>query len=326
MMPPCAFILRDCGDWKRFTGVRFRITRRHPALDQFLSDSGIRAIHAHFGTSAVDIAPSAERHGLPLIATFHGSDVTRYLVGRDPKAALYRARLRHVFRYSTLLIAVSGFIASELQRMGAPPCKIVVHHIGIPIPDPPVPRVDREGVLYVGRLLQSKGIFDLVRAMSRLSQPVRSTQLTVIGDGPAIGEVQDLASELGVKVRLLGYQPPHIVAQHMCNNAVFCMPSHSEGLGMVFLEAAAHQLPVVATKIGGIPEAVIDGQTGLLGEVGNITKIAASLSCLLANRLQARSMGVAGRRHVTEAFDISRQSRTLEELYSSVVKDGSHPR
>ena len=107
---------------------------------------------------------------------------------------------------------------------------------------------------------------------------------------------------------------------------IFCLPSEtasngdSEGLGMVILEAMAHQLPVVATQHGGIPEAVLDGQTGLLSKEKDTQALADNIVRLTTDPQLASSLGQKGRMRLEKEFDINVQTKKLEELYTTCLQ------
>jgi colanic acid/amylovoran biosynthesis glycosyltransferase len=304
--------------------VMFRLCRRSKALESFIRSSDIELLHAHFGMCGIDVMPTAARLRMPMIVTFHGVDITRRRSQLSLRDQLYVARLKSLFTYSARLIAVSDFIANQLERAGAPTSKILVHHIGVPVQSPQS-SLSRSGVLFVGRLVEKKGALDLLHAVGLLPDQLRKTRVTIIGDGPLREVLERVSTELGIDVAFLGQQKPEVVAEHMRRASVFCVPSRgaksgdSEGLGMVFLEAAAQQLPVVSTRHGGIPEAVIDGHTGLLVGEGDIRGLAGNLAFFLKNEEMGRSFGRAGRERISRRFEIGKQTELLEKVYDDVV-------
>jgi colanic acid/amylovoran biosynthesis glycosyltransferase len=272
-------------------------------------------IHAHFGPDALGVVVAAQRARRPLVATFHGYDITTLKQGVD-------IDYRPLFDHASRLVTQSKFIRAELLGAGAPEEKIHILPIGIQlVPDPPA-AVPNRAVLFVGRLVEVKGCEDLIRAVSGLPE---TPAVTVIGDGPRRGELEALASELRVPARFLGTQSPDFVAQMMSEHRLFCVPSKRalngarEGLGMVFLEAAAHRMPVVSYASGGVPEAVLNGLTGLLAPEGDVSALARNIQCLLDDRALAARMGAAGRARVEREFEIAKCTSALEELYDEVV-------
>jgi len=291
----------------------YRHTGTTPRLHRQFRRSAL--VHAHFGPDALGIVVAARRARRPLVATFHGYDIT---MSKEALGIDYTP----LFEQASRLVVQSRFIRDELVRAGAPEEKIHVLPIGIPLPpDPPDAAADGT-VLFVGRLVEVKGCGDLLRAVSGLPE---TPAVTVIGDGPLRRELEALASELRVPARFLGSQSPVSVAEAMAKHTMLCVPSKvaptgaREGFGMVFLEAAAHRMPVISYASGGIPEAVLDGQTGLLASEGDVSALARNIQCVLDDHSLAIRMGAAGRARAEREFNIEKCTSALEDLYDDVV-------
>jgi len=293
-----------------------------------LRAADVRLVHAHFGTSATQVLPIARRAGLPLVVTFHGYDVTRTPRLRFPFGAEYRRRLAHVFAYAARLVAVSDFIAAELIRLGAPPEKVVVRHIGITVdPHEPAPGPEgRAGIVFVGRLVAKKGVDHLIEAVALLPAELRARhRLSVVGSGPLRARLEERARELGVDAEFLGHLDPEEVRRRFGRARVLGAPSRtagdgdSEGFGMVFLEAAAQGTPAVAYRHGGVNESVVDGSTGLLADEGDVPGLAENLRRVLSDDALAARLGAAGRERVLADFDIRSCTAALEDLYDEVA-------
>lgn len=302
-------------------------------FDAQLRRQGARVIHAHFGPGAVRVLPIARRTGLPLIVTFHGFDVTGATSGQSANVLRYRSHLQEVFHYASRLIAVSEFIAGRLVALGAPAEKVQVQHIGIPVDRdgaPPEPLQTRPGgVIFVGRLVAQKGPEHLLAAVERLArQSGLRIPITMVGAGPLLVELQDKARTAGLAVEFTGRLHSDEVAAQLSRSRIFCGPSvtyngSAEGLGMVFLEAGLHGLPVVAYESGGIGEAVLDGRTGLLASEGDVDGLADRIRTLWNNPQEAGSLGAAGRQRVIADFDVQRCTRSLERVYDEVAGEAS---
>jgi colanic acid/amylovoran biosynthesis glycosyltransferase len=271
-------------------------------------------VHAHFGPDGTHIARAARLARRPLIVTFHGYDVTTSQSGLGVSYST-------LFERAERLLAVSEFIRVKLLQAGAPDEKITVLPIGIPL-SPDYPRKPTgEHLLFVGRLTPQKGCADLLEALSGISE---APPLVVIGDGPLRGDLEHRAQRLGVKASFIGARGPEDVARAMASSIALCVPSKAEGLGMVFLEAAAARLPVVSYASGGITEAVADGETGLLAPEGDIRALAEHLGRVAGDAELASRLGAAGRRRVEAQFDIRQRAARLEELYDEIA-DGEEP-
>jgi glycosyltransferase involved in cell wall biosynthesis len=277
--------------------------------------------------------PLARKLRIPLIVTFHGGDctVTRHSLWLSGKLYNLHFLLREekLKNEAVLFLAVSDFLRRRLLDKGYSERKVRTHPIGVDTEKfRPAERVyDEQYILCVGRHVAKKGIDVLLRAFSRLTKKHAALSLLQVGSGPLTGTLRTLARTLGIeaKVRFLGVQPHDRVAELMRGARVFALPSQeawngdSEGLGIVFNEASACGIPVVATRHGGIPEAVIDGETGLLVAERDDAALAEKLDMLLSDAALARRMGRRGREYVCEAFDLRKQTRVLELIYDEVA-------
>jgi glycosyltransferase involved in cell wall biosynthesis len=274
-------------------------------------------IHAHFGVEGVYALEVARRLRIPLVTTFHGFDAT------TSRTDLLRSG------------HVSEFIRERVLRLGFPPERCVTHYIGVDvegIAGRSAPSHRREGgrepiVLHVARLVEIKGTRYLLEAFARVIASGVDARLVVIGDGPLRSRLEAYARSLGVceRATFLGTLPNSIVLDRLRDAAVLALPSVTiasgavEGLGLVLLEAAAAGVPAVATRHGGIPEAVVDGQTGVLIEERDVDALADALRTLLTNEGERAAMGAAARDYVARKFDVNRQTAALESLYESLV-------
>lgn len=295
--------------------------RRH------LEQSNVQLIHAHFGFDAILGSELARRASVPLVVSFHGYDVTGKAES-DLRQRWYERELRGVFEQAHTLIGVSDFITAQLIALGAPAEKVVTSYIGIPVSDRPRSNT-RDGICFVGRLAENKGTADLLQAVSMLPSPYRSVRVTIVGDGPMRSQLEAQAIRLGVNAEFTGLQPSSEVARFLEGSSIFCAPSKTsasggrEAFGMVFLEAACAGLPVVSYRHGGVPEAVADGETGLLVPEGDVDALSAALAELLGNPERATLFGRAGRDRVTSRFDIRTCTANLENIYNRAAASSS---
>ncbi|HEX5385661.1 MAG TPA: glycosyltransferase [Gemmatimonadales bacterium] len=314
----------------------FKATGMAPALVQRLRRLRPALIHAHFGPDALRALPLARRLGAPLVATLHGYDVTMH-AAELARTGLAGARwVRHrgsVWREAALVLAVSEFVRGKAIAQGCPPERVVVHYTGVDLDFfQPIPGgVRRPIVLFVGRLVESKGCHHLIEAMRRVQEIVPDAELVVIGDGPLRGGLEALARSELERWRMLGTQPLDVVRAWLARARVLSVPGvtaasgNTEGFGMVFAEAQAMGTPVAGYAHGGIPEAVADGQTGLLVPEGDRDALADRLALLLSDDVLWRHMSDAGRRRVRQQFDIRRQTARLQQLYRHVLGEGPRP-
>ncbi|MFQ5604699.1 MAG: glycosyltransferase family 4 protein [bacterium] len=180
-------------------------------------------------------------------------------------------------------------------------------------------------VLSVGRLIEKKGFADLIAACAQLKSRKRNFTCQIAGDGPLRGFLHRLIDQSGLHdcVQLLGVKTPAELIELYQRADVFVLPccitedGDRDGVPNVILEAMAMELPVVSTCISGIPEAVQDGETGLLVQPNQPAEIARAIEDLFSSPTRARQMGQAGRRLIRNHFELHKNVRTLKELLFS---------
>jgi len=225
------------------------------------------------------------------------------------------------------LVAVSRALAGALTRCGIPAPKVIAIPNGIEISsEPPAAAVLPAGstILTVGRLVPEKGTGQVLKAFQALKKEVRGPlRLLVAGTGPEEKALQALAGRLGIgrDVTFLGYVPD---PAHLYRAAdVFVTAPCREGMGLANLEAMGWGLPVVSTRVGGIPEVVVDGETGFLVEPNRPLMLAQALKTLLDFPELARSFGLAGARRVRERFTAESMGRATLAVYEEAKMNAS---
>ena len=293
-------------------------------LRRVLRSEGADVLHTHVHFSLNVLGRVAGRlAGAKVVAHMHAANVFRSSgLARRAQVALDDATARLCSR----IIAVSESTGADLVRQGYPAGRVTVVHNGIDAPRPAEP-ARPAGVpetapllLHVGRLTPTKGQGDLIEALARLA---RSDAVAVlVGQDLETGgayerELEARAAELGVRDRVVftGYRDD--VPALLAAAAVFVLPSSAEGLPLTVLEAMAAGRPVVATRVGGTPEAVVDGETGLLVPAGDVAALARALDGLLADPERASRMGEAGRGRVAERFSAAAMSERVLATYTA---------
>jgi colanic acid/amylovoran biosynthesis glycosyltransferase len=325
----------DGRSWGRLRELRFRyLGPTSTELAQVRAHTP-SLVYAHFALDGFAAMHLAKQLGVPLVTALHGYDVTmsdeaigttwlgrQYLKGRE--------RLQHE---GALFLACSEYVRSQAIERGFPADRTIVHSIGVDVAEFETRDVHRHEklVLFVGRLVEKKGCGDLIEAMAQVQDQFPEAELIVIGDGPLRAGCEALAASLQIHCRFLGSQPSAIVKTWMARASVFCVPSvvassgDAEGFGIVFIEAQAMGLPVVSTRSGGIPEAVEDGQTGLLVTQNDPDGLAQAILRLLQDGELWQRFSTAGRRRVIRQFNLAQQTRRLEDLFSEVVVSRKQP-
>jgi glycosyltransferase involved in cell wall biosynthesis len=223
---------------------------------------------------------------------------------------LNRRKLRRLDAHA----AVSHAVARGVEEIGGlRPDSVEVIYNGVPdAPITPLPRpADGPTIGSVGRLSPEKGFDVLLRAAGSL--PDVTTVL--IGDGPDRRRLEDLAADLGLGEHLImpGWQPDPLPWLPALD--VFVLPSRLEALGLAAIEAMLASRPVVASDVGGVPEVVVEGETGILVPPDDPPALAAALSSLLADEPLRARMGARGREIATRKFDLTTMLRAYESLY-----------
>jgi colanic acid/amylovoran biosynthesis glycosyltransferase len=265
------------------------------------------AIHCHFGPAGL-VALDAVRAGLlhgTLGVGFYGYDLTREPLrrGADLYAPLFDAR--------ALLLPHSGYLADRLRALGAPPDRLVLHHLGIDLTRfTPVNRgacARPLRALAIGRFVEKKGFAHLLRALAACDP---STTLRLVGDGPLRPELERLRDELGLRERVVfpGWRTIDGITAELGDADVLVAPSVTaadgdmEGLPLVVIEAMATGLPVIGSAHSGIPEVVLDGETGIVTPERDNAALAAALD-RMRDADSRKKMGAAARARVEHAFD-----------------------
>jgi colanic acid/amylovoran biosynthesis glycosyltransferase len=324
------FTINQGGLTGRARELAFKFFGSAPGLARRLRDRAPALMHAHFGPDGLYALPLAKKLGIPLIVTFHGSDATATDLRHVKAPYGYRRFLTQKIilqREANLFLAVSEFIRKKLEEQGFPSEKVIVHHIGVDTALFSPGGRDKESiVLFVGRLVERKGVDYLIRAMAEVQKITPNAELVLIGDGHLREELENQASQTLRRCRFLGTQSPEVVREWMDRASVFCAPSvrtisgEEEGFGMVFAEAQAIGTPVVSFASGGISEAVQHGETGFLAAECDWHGLAKYLSVLLENDDLCSKFGAAGRERVLRHFDLNTQTAALETIYDSVLE------
>jgi glycosyltransferase involved in cell wall biosynthesis len=221
---------------------------------------------------------------------------------------------RAVARLADVNVAISAGLAGYLERTeGFAPGTFEIVHYGIEAgPEPPPPPAGAR-LAIVGRLIPIKGHADLLEALARVEAP--GLTLEVAGDGPLRPELETLVTDRGLaeSVRLLGRVAPATPVLERASIVV--VPSHGEGFGMVALEAMERGRAVIASAVGGLPEIVDDGVTGVLVPPGDPGRLADAIQQLASDPARRAAMGAAGRMRALARFSQDRCTDAVEDLY-----------
>ena len=288
-----------------------------------------RLVYAHFAPDGHAAIQLAEQLGVPLVTALHGYDVTMSdkAIGATRLGREYLLGRPRLQEKGALFLTCSAYVRRRGLEIGYPGERTIVHSIGVDVErfKPPTVRRREKFVLFVGRLVEKKGCGSLIEAMAQVQRRIPAAELVVIGGGPLRLAYEAQAAARGVRCRFFGSQPTTVVRDWMGRAAIFCVPSvvaasgDAEGFGMVFIEAQAMGLPVVSTLSGGIPEAVMHGETGLLVSELNPAALAEAILQLMQNDELWQRYSAAGRRRVVDQFNLVRQTERLENVFEQLL-------
>ena len=311
--------------WLRLAGlpaacVAFALIRRHQP----------EVVMVEFGFEAVWVMEACAWSGIPLVVHFRGSDASA-----QHRLGLLKKRYRRLLSLASGVIVKSRPMADTLLALGAPADRLLISPSGAnaslfqgsaPATAPPV-------LLAVGRFVAKKGPLETLRAFGLLCRnPVLAAskpQLWMVGDGPLLASARSLVIELGLqeRVRFLGVCSQVRVSELMrqvrgfVQHSMVAPDGDSEGSPVAVMEAQLSGLPVVATRHAGIPEVVMENQTGLLVDEGDESAMAQAMSLLLLDPDLASRLGDGGRRRIKERFTIEHHLRQVEQLLRQVIDD-----
>jgi colanic acid/amylovoran biosynthesis glycosyltransferase len=322
--------------WGKCRELGFKLTGFAPDFVARLGTLSAVLLHAHHGPNGLRALPIARDLKIPLIVTFHGSDVTVTDL-RYQKATLgfrhYLANKQKLKKSRALFLAVSEFIRRKLLDQDFPAERVLVHYTGVDTKRfQPASTEANPVILFVGRLEESKGAQFLIRAAAEVQRDLPAAELVLIGDGSLRAELERYAERQLGRYRFLGVRKPEEVCEWMNRASLVCVPSirrHSgeeEGFGMVCAEAQAVAKPVVAFDSGGISEVVSNGRTGFLVPECDWQALAERIVVLLRNPELRKRFGHSGREWVLRQFDLEHRTRVLEGIYSSALRGHDAPK
>ncbi|HEY6333804.1 MAG TPA: N-acetyl-alpha-D-glucosaminyl L-malate synthase BshA [Blastocatellia bacterium] len=266
------------------------------------------------------------RH-LPVVTTLHGTDIT--LVGRDPS---FLPMTRFGIEQSDGVTAISNYLRSATLETFCTGCdiRVIYNFIDADLyqrkPDESVRKevapAGEPVIVHVSTFRPIKRITDCIEVVARIRHAGLAVKLVMCGDGPERAEAEALASRLGVSdsVLFVGKQPQLVVRQYLSLADLLLLPSQSESFGLVALEAMACEAPVVATRVGGIPEVVADGETGYLFDVGDLDGMAGAAIRIIEDPGLRERMGRRGRELGIGRFSTAEIIPQYEALYGDLTR------
>ena len=252
--------------------------------------------------------------GRPLLLQLHGAGFERFYDGCDTAA---RAVISWILERAAAVI-----VATDSRRSWVRSVCRNANAVAVPNPVEPIQSAgapaQRNIILFLGKLQQSKGIFDLLQALAGVRREFPDVRLVCAGDGERIA-VARYAERLGIAdaVKFTGWVGPSGKRALLENAALFALPSYDEALPMSLLEAMSAGVPVITSPVGGIQEVVVDGVTGFLAAPGDTNTLERLIARVLADGALAARVGAAGRQSARLRYAPDRAIPRIEALYAS---------
>lgn len=284
-------------------------------LARLLQRGGATRLHCHFANSGATVGLLAANFArLPWSLTLHGISETDYPAGLLLAEKLERA---------TFVACASYFMRAQAMRMVAPAHwrKMIVVRCGIDLAALPAAVPHRHTgsarIICVGRLSAEKGYFGLLDALAAIEPSAGGSELVIVGDGPMAAAVHARARELGLvdRIRFAGSCEENETLAEIARADILVLPSLMEGLPVVLIEAMALGRPVLASRVAGVPELVVEG-AGYLFTPSDWEDLRRQLAALLEARDRWSRMGRAGRKQVEAAFGADQAAERMSRLFA----------
>jgi colanic acid/amylovoran biosynthesis glycosyltransferase len=297
------------------------------SIQALLTADDCKLLHIYFGNNGLFWLPLLRRCPVPTVVSFHGADVR---VNLDSPAA--RRLFLDLFASCTLVLARSESLASSLLDLGCPPAKLRIQRAGIPLGtfrymSRQKPTDGEWRILQACRLVAKKGLEMTIRAFAAFAKRHPNASLTIAGEGPLRGALEDLATRLRLErsIYFAGFVTQPALLDLYRESHLFLHPSEQtpdgdrEGIPNSLLEAMATGLPCITTRHGGIPEAVTHLESGILVRESDLQGLENWLERLARDDELRDSLGLRAAGMIVEKFDLTNQIEKLEEIYLSLA-------
>jgi len=311
---------------EKSTGKPWQISKGEAArILDVIREEGCSLLHVFFGNIAVHLLPLLKACPVPVVVSFHGSDVAGSMA-----SATYRATIREIFHHAAIVPCRSEQLAGQVEKLGCPPEKLrlmrtILPDISFTPRKAPVDGAWR--IVQAARLVPKKGLVTALRAFAAFAGKHPFSTLTIAGEGPMEEELRKLVfeSNLDNRVEFAGFLPQESLQGLFATSHIFLHPSETaggdaEGIPNAMLEAMASGMAVVATRHGGIPEVIRDGENGLLCAERDVVGIAEALVRLATEPDLFATLGKRASASVKELFSAARQISAIESLYAEAVE------
>ncbi len=294
---------------------------------QFIKKHKIDLIHAHLahypGFSAVLAGLLTKK---PVIITTQGGDLLDY-AETGQYASLLRPILIYTLSHANLVHAVSRYTMRMAKTLGAKKMILIPNGVDIEQFHPRASNLDLKKklgikgekiVLSVSRLTPKNGLSFLIRAAALINKKIPNVKFIIVGSGSEEKNLKKLTSQFKIDKNIIftGYVPHEQIPEFMSIADVFLRPSVAEGFGIVFIEAMAAGIPVIATRVGGIIDIIQAGENGVLVEPKNSSQIADAIVKLLKNASLASELSRVGRKYVEQTYSWNIIFDKVKKMYA----------
>jgi colanic acid/amylovoran biosynthesis glycosyltransferase len=289
---------------------------------KLIKELDIKLIHAHFAYMGSYALQFKKYFKIPIITSFYGLDI--YQLTKNP---LYRMQLKRLFKYGDFFTGYSSVMKERAIELGCPPEKVITFTVGIDLNKfrfkerTPGKEIN---FLYIGRLVEKKGVIYAVRAFAKSRQKHKNIRMTIIGDGPLYNEINSEIKKLGMApvISMLGYVRD--LSAELDKADIFISPSvvarsgdAEGGINVTVIEALACGIPAIVTRQTR-SDLIFDGETGFVARERDADDLSRKMNILIENPDLIRKFGIMGRKSV-EKLDSQSQVQKLEDIYKKLI-------
>jgi glycosyltransferase involved in cell wall biosynthesis len=289
----------------------------------FRSSSSVDIVHIHVSSGLsffrkLILLKIAKLKGLKIIVHLHSSEFEQFY---NESSGSIKNRIRSFFDDSDAIIVLSKSWKRFIEKISSNNSIFILYNgANLEKFSGKIPHNNRINISFMGRLGKRKGVYDLLEAFARVVKDFPNAHLVLGGDGD-INEVKQIVSqkELSNNIHILGWVSGEEKVRVFQECDIYVLPSYNEGLPGSILEAMSVGIPVVSTRVGGIPEAVSENKNGFLIQPGDVDDMTDKLQCLVANDGLRQRMGIESMIIMQEKFDIVQIVEELVQIYQKVL-------
>ena len=317
------YSVSDLPPWRQKEESIRSVFGRSSYFRDLIKELDIKLIHAHFAYMGNYALQFKKYYDIPLITSFYGLDI--YQLTKNP---LYRLQLKRLFRIGDFFTGYSSVMRERAIELGCPPEKIITFTVGIDLnkfkfkPRTPGKEIN---FLYIGRLVEKKGVIYAVRAFAKSYQGHKNISMTIIGDGPLYNEIDAEIKKLGMgeRIRMLGYVPD--LSSELDKADVFLSPSvvarsgdAEGGINVTVIESLASGIPAIVTRQTQ-SDLIFDGKTGYVARERDADDLSRKMDLFIENPDLIQKFGIIGREMV-EKLNSKDQVAKLENMYKELIE------